>query len=72
MGTVKAYLYSALFAVLAFCGVLLYRKGGSDEQAKLSQDNLNAMRTAKDIRDEIDNDPYFVDRATRWVRKDDR
>jgi len=31
---------------------------------------LEAMRDAKDVRDEIQNDPYFVDRARQWVKKD--
>lgn len=71
MGTVKAYLYATVAAFLAFMGIYLYTKGRSDEQDKLSRDNLEAMRDAKDIRDEIQNDPYFVDRARQWVRSDD-
>lgn len=71
MGTVKAYLYATFAAFLAFMGIYLYTKGRSDEQDKLSRDNLEAMRDAKDIRDEIQNDPYFVDRARQWVRSDD-
>ena len=71
MATLKAYAYAAFFAVLAFIGVFLYREGRKAEQDKLSSDNLDAMRKAKDIRDEVENDYYLVDRASQWVRKDD-
>ena len=70
MATVKHYLYAAVAAVLAFMGIYLYRKGAEDQRNKLSRDNLEAMRDAKDVRDEIQNDPYFVDRARQWVKKD--
>jgi len=70
MGIVKKYFYAAGAAVLAFMGIYLYRKGAEDQLDKLSRDNLEAMRDAKDVRDEIQNDPYFVDRARRWVKKD--
>jgi len=70
MGIVKHYLYAAVAAVLGFMGIYLYRKGAEDQRNKLSRDNLEAMRDAKDVRDEIQNDPYFVDRARQWVKKD--
>lgn len=70
MGIVKHYIYAAGAALLAFMGIYLYRKGAEDQLNKLSRDNLEAMRDAKDVRDEIQNDPYFVDRARQWVKKD--
>ena len=70
MGIVKHYIYAAGAAALAFMGIYLYRKGAEDQLDKLSRDNLEAMRDAKDVRDEIQNDPFFVDRARRWVKKD--
>ena len=70
MGIVKKYIYAAAAAFLAFCGIYLYRKGSQDQLNKLSRDNLDAMREAKDVRDEIQNDPYFVDRARQWVKED--
>lgn len=72
MEIVKKYLYAAGAAFLAYCGISLYLKGRQDQLDKLSRDNLDAMRDAKDVRDEIQNDPYFVDRARQWVRKDDK
>ena len=71
MATLKAYIYAVLFAALAFAGVFLYREGRKAEQNKTSSDNLDAMRKARDIRDEVENDPYLIDRASQWVRKDD-
>lgn len=71
MTVIKQYLYAIVGGVLAFMGVYLYAKGRNDQIDKLSRDNLDAMRESKDIRDEIQNDPYFVDRARQWVRSDD-
>lgn len=51
----------------------MYREGREHERDKLSRDNLDAMKDAKDVRDEVTSDPHFVDRArTKWVRDDDR
>jgi len=70
MATVKHYLYATGFALLAFFGIYLHRAGRKAEKNEQVRDDLEAMRKAKDIRDEIDNDPYFVDRAAQWLRKD--
>jgi len=70
MWIVKKYLYAAGAALLAFMGIYLYRKGAEDQRNKLSRDKLEAMRDAKDVRDDIQNDPFFVDRARQWVKKD--
>jgi len=67
---IKKYIYSGVAALLAFAGVFLYAKGRSDQKDKLSQDNLDAMRDAKGVRDEIQEDPHFVDRAKQWVKED--
>lgn len=70
MAVIRQYLYAIVAGVLAFAGVYLYAKGRSDQKDKLSRDNLDAMREAKDVRDDIYEDPYFVDRARQWVKKD--
>jgi hypothetical protein len=67
---IRNYLYAFVAAVLAFGGIFLYGKGRNDQKDKLSRDNLDAMRQAKDVRDEIHDDPYFVDRARQWVKED--
>lgn len=72
LGTIRHYLYAAVAAFLAFLGIYLYREGREHERDKLSRDNLDAMKDAKDVRDEVTSDPYFVDRArTKWVRNND-
>jgi len=67
---IKKYLHATIAAFLFFAGVFLYNKGRRDQKDKLSRDNLDAMREAKDIRDEIQNDHFFVDRAEKWVKPD--
>lgn len=69
MAVIKQYLYALIGGFLAFMGVYLYAKGRSDQKDKLSRDNLDAMRKSKDVRDEIQDDPYFVDRARQWTRQ---
>lgn len=68
----KHYLYAAVFAVLAFCGVYLYNAGKKSEQNKQVRRRVDAMKTAKETRDEIMDDPYFYDRARKWLRDDER
>ena len=70
MWVIKKYLYAAGAAILAFIGIFLYRKGGQEQRNKLSRDKLEGMREAKDVRDEIQNDPHLSDRANQWVKKD--
>jgi len=70
MAGVKHYLYAALFFVLAFVGFRIYSKGREDERNEQTEDRLNAMRRAKEVRDEITSDPRFVDRARMWVKDD--
>lgn len=69
--TIKHYLYATGVVFLAFLGIYLYREGREHEQDKLSRDNLDAMREAKEVRDEVRDDPYYVDRASKWVRNND-
>jgi len=69
---IKKYLYAGVAALLAFAGIYLYNKGRTDQKDKLTRDNLDAMREAKDVRDDVESDPYFIDRAGKWVRNDDR
>lgn len=70
----KLWLVGAAVFVAAIFGV--YLKGESVGQRKNENKHtrrrIDAMKTAKEVRDEVQDDPYFVDRAHRWVRKDDR
>jgi len=71
MDTVKTYFYAAFFFVLAYFGFQVYREGRRDERMEREQDALDDVRKAKEIRDEVSSDPYFVDRAGHWVRNKD-
>lgn len=63
---------TAAFVVTVFA---IYFKGRSAGHQQFENEQVrrrtDAMRKAKDVRDEVDSDPYFVDRARQhWVRKD--
>jgi len=75
-GISKLQLYG-LIAVSFILGLLgIYSAGvarGQDKiKRKLDQKLIKDMRTSKEIDDEINqlDDPYLVDRASQWVRKD--
>jgi len=68
MATVKYYFYAAVFFVLGVLGVQAYREGRRDERDEQNRETLDHVRKAKEIRDEVSSDPYFVDRAGHWVR----
>ena len=69
-------LYAAAVAafILALLGIYWSgrRDGAAAVKADITEDRLDAMKTAKDVEDEIKSldDPAFVDRAGQWVRKD--
>ena len=70
----KLQLYAAagVAFVLALFGI--YSRGKSDgveaERNEHVRRRVDAMRQAKGIRDEVENDPRFVDRAKQWAKKD--
>lgn len=75
-GITRLQLYG-LIAVSFVLGLLgIYSAGvvrGQDKiKRKLDQKLIKDMRTSKEIDDEINqlDDPYLVDRARQWVRKD--
>ena len=70
ISTVRSYIYGATLAALAFIGVYLYNKGRQDEADEHTQDDFYALRQAKKVRDDVQDDVYFVDRAKQWVKDD--
>jgi hypothetical protein len=76
MARLQLYALIAAGFVLVLLGI--YSAGimrGQDKvKRKLDEDRLKNLKTHKEITDEINqlDDPYLVDRATRWVRKDKR
>ena len=62
----------ALVALAFAAGLLgIYMAGvqrGIDRQReKLNAKRLTNFKTAKEIEDEINSDPYLADRASKWV-----
>lgn len=76
MARLQLYALIAAGFVLGLLGI--YSAGimrGQDKvKRKLDEDRLNNLKTHKEITDEINqlDDPYLVDRASKWVRKDKR
>lgn len=70
LARIKIYLLGVAAFVATVFGI--YLKGKRDAETRYDRRRVEAMKTAKDVRDEIQDDPYFVDRAQRWVHKDKR
>ena len=70
----KLYVAAAAVFVAALLGIYWSgrRDGAAAVKADITEDRLDAMKTAKDVEDEIKSldDPAFIDRAGQWVRKD--
>ena len=47
------------------------QRGIDRQRSKIDRARLDKIGQAKEIEDEINSDPYLVDRARQWVRKDD-
>ena len=71
---IKLYAIGVVVFVLALLGIYWSgrRDGAAAVKADINEDRLDAMKTAKDVEDEIKSldDPAFIDRAGQWVRKD--
>ena len=72
----KLQLYAAagLAFMLGLVGIYWRGKsaGAEAERDKQTRRRVNAMKQAKDVRDEIMDDPYLIDRAEQWVRTKDK
>jgi hypothetical protein len=71
IANIRLYVYGIFAAVLAYAGARLYAKGKSDVQAANTARRIDAMKDAKEIRDEVQNsdDQRLVDILTGRVRK---
>lgn len=67
----KLYIYGAFGVALAFVLALVYRNGRSDQQNTQIRGQLDAMREAKEIKEDVEtqDDTYLVDVLTGRVRK---
>lgn len=70
---IKLWLAGAATAAAALAALYLRGKAAGKEEAetKYVRRRVEAMKTAKDVRDDVESDPYFIDRAGKWVRSDD-
>ena len=70
----KMYLLSATAAVAALIGIYLKGKHAGQKQVENEHNRrrIDAMKTAKDVRDDVESDPYFIDRVSKWVRTNDK
>ena len=70
LGRLKMYAIGVAVFIAAIFGI--YFKGKSAGKQQVENEHMrrrvDAMKTAKDVRDEVDSDPYLIDRANKWVR----
>jgi len=74
LNRIKLWLAGAATAIAALAALYFRGKaeGRQEAETKHVRRRVEAMKTAKDVRDEVESDPYFIDRAAgRWVRSDD-
>ena len=73
LGRFKLWLAAAGGFILALGVAYLRGKsaGAEADQGKQVRRRIVAMKTAKDVRDEVESDPHLADRASRWVRNRD-
>lgn len=69
---IQMYVIGAVTFVAALIGVYLKGKATGRRTSDLEADRrrLETMKKAKDVRDEVMDDPYLVERAAHWVRED--
>lgn len=73
MWRLKAYALAAGMFVLAVLRALHLIKQGERTKIELERVSrrVEASREARRIEDDVESDPYLVDRARQFVRKDD-
>jgi len=74
LSKIKLYAAAGLAFVLGLVGI--YWRGKSDgaeaERDERTRRRVDAMKQAKDVRDEVESDPDLVRRASEWVRTNDK
>ena len=66
----QLYALLALAFVAGIAGIYMsgVQRGIDRQREKLDAKRLTNFKTAKEIKDEINSDPYLADRASKWVR----
>lgn len=72
-GRLKLYAAAAAIGVAAMWrAVAMIRKSErKDIERERASRRIDAMKEAGRIRDDVESDPYLVDRAHEWLRKKD-
>jgi len=70
---IKMYMLGVVAFVATIFGIYFKGKSAGKQAAANERKSrrIDAMKTAKDVRDDVESDPYFIDRAGQWVRSDD-
>jgi hypothetical protein len=73
LSRIQLYLFVGIAFVLGALGIYAsgVQRGIDRQRGRIDRDRLKKIGQAKEIEDEINADPDIVDRARRWVRKDD-
>ena len=68
----KAYLAAAIFFIVSLLGWRLHQSGKNSGEVERASRRIDAMKRAKDVRDEVESDPHLAERAREWVRDEQR
>ena len=71
---IKMYLLGVVAFVVTIFGIYFKGKSAGKQAAANERKSrrIDAMKTAKDVRDDVESDPYFIDRVSKWVRTNDK
>jgi len=71
---IKMYLLGVVAFVVTIFGIYLKGKSAGRQGAENERKSrrIEAMKTAKDVRDEIMDDVDLVSRSRKWVRTNDK
>lgn len=72
-GRIKLYLAAVAigFAAMWRVVVMIRKSERNDIERERASRRVDAMKEAGRIRDDVESDPYIVDRAHEWLRRKD-
>ena len=59
------------FAAMWRVAVLIRKSERNDIERERASRRVDAMKEAGRIRDDVESDPYIIDRASEWLRRKD-
>jgi hypothetical protein len=73
IGRIRLYLAAVAVGVAAAWQVVRMIRASERKDIERERANarVDAMKAAGRIRDDVESDPYLVDRASEWLRKKD-